>query len=76
MAGLESLLGGLGGLGGGKFDLGMFGPELFGPGRDKDKAETGNKGTSGTGAEAGGDETPTNGTWTGMGIQSKLSEDL
>ncbi|KAI9454174.1 hypothetical protein BJY52DRAFT_774510 [Lactarius psammicola] len=84
MAGLESLLGGLGGLGpggglgglgGGGFDPGMFGPDFFGPGSDKDKADGGNKGTTGTGTEGGGDDTPRTGTWSGMGIQSKLSDD-
>ncbi|KAI9444709.1 hypothetical protein H4582DRAFT_1910735 [Lactarius indigo] len=81
MAGLESLLSGLGGLGpgsglsGGGFDPAMFGPEFFGPGGDKDKADGGNKGTTGTGTEGGGDNTPRSGTWSGVGIQSKLSDD-
>ena len=78
MAGLESLLGGLGGLGpgggpgGGGFDPGMFGPDFFGPGSNKDKADGGN---TGTGTEGGGDDKPRSGTWSGMGIQSKLSDD-
>ena len=82
MAGLESLLGGLGGLGpggglggpgGGGFDPGMFGPDFFvGPGANKDKADGGN---TGTGTEGGEDDKPRSGTWSGMGIQSKLSDD-
>ncbi|KAH8990166.1 hypothetical protein EDB86DRAFT_1803394 [Lactarius hatsudake] len=83
MAGLESLLGGLGGLGpggglgglgGSGFDPAMFGPDFFGPGSDKDKADGGNKGTAGAGTEGGGDNTPRSGTWSGTGIQSKLSD--
>jgi len=79
MAGLDGLLGGLGGLGpggggfdgmGGGFDPGMFGPEFFGPGRDKDRADGDNKSTTGT--EGGEDDTPRSGTWSGMGIQSKF----
>ncbi|KAH9044369.1 hypothetical protein EDB85DRAFT_1908934 [Lactarius pseudohatsudake] len=84
MAGLESLLGGLGGLGpggglgglgGSGFDPAMFGPDFFGPGSDKDKADGGNKGTAGPGTGGGGDNTPRSGTWSGVGIQSKLSDD-
>ncbi|KAH8992500.1 hypothetical protein EDB92DRAFT_576512 [Lactarius akahatsu] len=85
MAGLESLLGGLGGLGpgggglgglgGSGFDPAMFGPDFFGPGSDKDKADGGNKVTPGAGTEGGGDNTPRSGTWSGVGIQSKLSDD-
>jgi hypothetical protein len=82
MAGLEGLLGGLGGLGpgggpggmgGGGFDPRMFGPESFGPGRDKDKADGSNKGTTGA-STVGGNDTPRSGTWSGTGIQSKLSD--
>ena len=75
MGGLESLLGGLGGLGpgggmgGGGFDPAMFSPEFFGPGGNKGKP------AAGTGTETGGDETPRSGTWSGTGIQSKLSDD-
>ena len=73
MAGLASLLGGLGGgLGGSGLDPGMFGPDFFGPGDDKDKAEEGN---TGTGTVGDGDDTPRSGTWSGLGIQSKLSDD-
>ena len=77
MAGLESLLGGLGGLGpggglggmgGGGFDPGMFNPDFFGPGSNKDKS-------TGTDTEGGGDDTPRSGTWSGMGIQSKFEDD-
>ncbi|KAH9065653.1 hypothetical protein EDB87DRAFT_870053 [Lactarius vividus] len=85
MAGLESLLGGLGGLGpgggglgglgGSGFDPAMFGPDFFGPGSDKDKADGGNKGTTGAGTEGGGDNTPRSGMWSGVGIQSNLSDD-
>ncbi|KAH9035064.1 hypothetical protein EDB84DRAFT_1485940 [Lactarius hengduanensis] len=84
MAGLESLLGGLGGLGpggglgglgGSGFDPAMFGPDFFGPDSDKDKADGGNKGTAGAGTEGGGNNTPRSGTWSGVGIQSKLSDD-
>ena len=73
MAGLASLLGGLGGgLGRSGLDPGMFGPDFFGSGGDKDEAD---KGNTGTGTESGGDDTPRSGTWSGMGIQSKLSDD-
>jgi hypothetical protein len=87
MAGLESLLGGfgglgpggglgtLGGLGGGRFDPEMFGPEFIDPGSYEDKAEGGNKGINGTGTGGGEDDTPRSGTWSGMGIQSNLSDD-
>ena len=75
MGGQESLLGGLGGLGpgggmgGGGFDPAMFGPEFFGPGGNKGKA------AAGTGSEGVGDETPRSGTWSGTGVQRKLSDD-
>jgi hypothetical protein len=77
MAGLESLLGGLGGLGpggglggmGGGFDPGMFNPDFFGPGSNKDKSDEGK-----TDTEDGGDDTPRSGTWSGTGLQSNLSD--
>ncbi|KAH9081556.1 hypothetical protein EDB83DRAFT_2309959 [Lactarius deliciosus] len=69
MAGLESLLGGLGGLGPGGWWAGRTGQN------DKDKADGGNKGTTGADTEGGGDYTPRSGTWSGVGIQSKLSDD-
>jgi hypothetical protein len=81
MAGLESLLGdlgglgpggGLGGLGRGGFDPGMFGPDFFGPGSDKGEADGGRTGTVTVGS---GDDMPRSGTWSGMGIQSKLTDD-
>ena len=61
--------GGLGGMGGGGSDSGMLSPEFFGPGGKKDKA------AAGTGTEGGGDDTPRSRTWSGTGIQRKLSND-
>jgi hypothetical protein len=74
MVGLESLLAGLGGLGpgGGRLGKGEFDPGMFGPGSDKDEADGGN---TGTGTEGGGDDMLRSGTWSGMGIQCKLSDD-
>ena len=82
LTGLESLLGGLGGLGpggghggmgGGVFDPGMFGPEAFGPGSNRNRDDGGS--IIGTGSEGGGDDVPRSGTWSGIGIQSRLSDD-
>lgn len=78
-AGIESLLeglgslgpDGLGGLGGAGFD-GTFGPGGFDAGSHNNEADSGN---TSTGTEGGGDDMPRNGTWSGMGIQSKLSDD-
>ena len=65
-------LGGLGGIGGGGFDPRMFGPDFYDPGSNKDKADGGNRDTSGTGAQAGGDDTTRGGVWSGTGIKSSL----
>ena len=65
MAGLESLLGGLGdGLGRSGLNPGMLGPDFFGQGGDKDDADEGN---TGTGTEGGGN-TSRSGTWSRMEV--------
>lgn len=81
IAGHESLLGGLGsrgpgggldGQGGGEFDPGMLGPGFFDSGSHNKEADRGN---AGIGTEGGGDDTARSGTWSGVGIPSRLSDD-